>query len=205
MDHIIIAGFMGSGKGSVGRRVAEALSMTVYDTDKLVAQKMKMTSADVYAKFGDVYYRAEETFILSELLQKKERCVIVLGSGLPLLPFNAKVLKTLGRVYWLKVSKKKVIERIEKSKKYEWLKKEDKEDGITSMLKERNEAYKRIADETIDADDLSSKELADMIVAMATGQKVENSQGKTSKDTTEKAPIKKKVKKTAKKSEDKEE
>ena len=163
MNHILIIGFMGSGKGSVGRKLAEKLSIPVYDTDKMVAEKLKMTSADVYSRFGDAYYRAEETFVLSELLKKKDRCVIVLGSALPLMKSNDKLLKALGRIYWLKISKKTVLERLEKSKKHEWLKKDNSENLISGMFKERNEAYERIADVTVDVDQMLTKDAASFI------------------------------------------
>lgn len=167
MNHIIIIGFMGSGKGSVGRKVAEALSLPLYDTDKMVAEKLKMSSADVYTRFGDRFYRAEETYVLSELLKKNERAVIVLGSALPLCRFNDRLLQALGSIYWLKISKKTVLERIAKSKKHDWLKKENIADTIGSMLKERNEAYERIADVTLEADEHSVKELCRQITEEA--------------------------------------
>ncbi|MDO4479126.1 MAG: shikimate kinase [Lachnospiraceae bacterium] len=165
MNHIILTGFMGSGKGAVAKGIAEALKLPIYDVDKMVGEKLKMSAADVYSRFGDVYARAEETFILGELLQKKERGVIVLGSALPLMTINDTILKALGKVYWLKISKKTAVAAAQENN-LEWVK-GDIADVIGKMLKERDAAYKRISDVVMDADAKTREEIIWDIVLKA--------------------------------------
>ena len=52
MDHIIIEGFIGSGKGAVARGVGKKLELPVVDVDRRVADRLKMTTAEIYDRFG---------------------------------------------------------------------------------------------------------------------------------------------------------
>ena len=60
MDHILIEGFIGCGKGAVGTKLSEEMNIPLVDTDSKVAEKMKMTPEEIYDKFGEVYFRALE-------------------------------------------------------------------------------------------------------------------------------------------------
>ena len=63
MNHIIIEGFMGSGKSVVGKKLAKDMGLPLIDIDDKIAKKLKMTSSDIYDRFGEPYYRAMETFM----------------------------------------------------------------------------------------------------------------------------------------------
>lgn len=159
MEHIILEGFMGSGKSAVAKTIAREMELPLIDIDKQVEARLKMRTTEVYERFGDAYYRAVETLILNELLSVREKSVIVLGSGLALMPQNASYLKKLGRVYYLKVSRQLVIERLSKGEKHSWLRSGDFEDHVTRMLKEREPAYRKVADFTIAVDGKKTAEI----------------------------------------------
>ena len=167
MDHIILEGFVGCGKGAVGKKVAKDLDLPFIEVDKLVSDKLKMTPADIYDRFGEEYFRALETVVLSELKEREGRCVIILGSGLPLYEHNDPYLEDLGRVYWLKLSKEQLVQKIKKSKKHDWLRDEDSNVRIGEILKEREAAYDRVASETIEADGMSVNEAAQAVIDLA--------------------------------------
>ena len=61
MKNIILIGFMGCGKTSVGKRLAEALNMEFLDTDELIEQKQQKSISDIFAKEGDAAFRTMET------------------------------------------------------------------------------------------------------------------------------------------------
>ena len=159
MNHIIIEGFMGSGKSAIAKALAKELELPLIDIDKQVEARLRMRTTEVYDRFGDVYYRAMETLILNELQSTRERSVIVLGSGLALMPQNAPYLKELGRVYYLKAGRQLVIERLSKGEKHSWLRANDFEEHVTRMLKEREPAYKKVADCTIEVDGKKTAEI----------------------------------------------
>ena len=164
MNHIILEGFMGSGKSAVAKALAKEMNLPLIDIDKQVESRLKMRTTEVYDRFGDVYYRAMETLILDELQSVEERSVIVLGSGLALMPQNAPYLKNLGKVYYLKVSKQLVVERLSKGEKHSWLRAGDFEEHVSRMLKEREPAYKKVADYTIKVDGKKTAEIVQEII-----------------------------------------
>ena len=53
MNHIVIIGFMGSGKTRVGKRLANDLNMPFVDVDKAIVKKMGMSIKEIYQRFGE--------------------------------------------------------------------------------------------------------------------------------------------------------
>ena len=174
MNHIILEGFMGSGKSAVAKALAKELDLPLIDIDKQVESRLKMRTTEVYDRFGDVYYRAMETLILDELQSVQDRCVIVLGSGLALMPQNAPYLKKLGREYYLKVSRQLVVERLSKGEKHSWLRAGDFEEHVSRMLKEREPAYRKVADCTIIVDGKKTADIVQEIIAEENKNSEEN-------------------------------
>lgn len=165
MNHIIIEGFIGSGKGAVGRALGRKMGMSVIDLDKRVSARMKMTVADIYQRFGEVYYRAMETLVLKEMSEdaKAAPCIIVLGSGAAVMPQNSQYLKKLGRVYYLRMRPDTLWKNMKKSKKHGWIQKDTWDEQVERLYQEREPSYATVADEIIDADGLSSEEIAGRI------------------------------------------
>ena len=124
-----------------------------------------MRTTEVYDRFGDSYYRAMETMILIELQSREERSVIVLGSGLALMPKNAGYLEKLGTVYYLKVKHDTVVAKLAKQEKHAWLRAGDLEERVSKMMKEREPAYRRIANVTVEVDGKTVDEICDEIIA----------------------------------------
>ncbi len=171
MNHILIEGFMGSGKGTVGKRLATEMGLPLIDVDKKVAERMRMTSGEIYDRFGDVYYRALETFVLTELLEEKDRSVILLGSGLPLMPQNHSYLRDLGTVYYLKADENVIFAKLERSKKRDWLaENDDVRERASKMLEEREPAYSACADHVIETGRRRSADIVAEIMRIDAGK-----------------------------------
>jgi len=164
MQHIIIEGFMGTGKSQVARGVAERLAIPFVDVDELVAEKMNLTVQDIYERFGEAYYRAEESLVISELSKLKKRSVVLLGSGALLLPKNEAYLKEAGTVYYLKAPADILAERIAASEKHVWVRSGNVEDKVKKMLKAREPGYSRAADVIFESADMTIEELIEAVV-----------------------------------------
>ena len=80
MNHIVVIGFMGSGKTRVGKRLSSDLGLTFVDVDKVIVKKMNMSVKEILQKFGEPYYRALETMTVKALIEDKERKVIELAN-----------------------------------------------------------------------------------------------------------------------------
>ena len=104
MNHIVIIGFMGSGKTRVGKRLAKDLGLPFIDVDRLIVKKMNMSVKEVFERFGEPFYRALETMAVKELSTDGERKVISVSAGLPLQEQNQKYLQNMGTIIYLKGS-----------------------------------------------------------------------------------------------------
>ncbi len=164
MDHLLIEGFIGSGKGKAAKAIAKELELTVVDIDRRIADRLKMTTAEIYDHFGEPYYRAMETLILSELTLSKKRSVIVLGSGIPMMPQNKEYLRQLGKVCYIRVKPETVIGNMRASKKHGWISEEGWKEKVMAIYQERVPSYEEAADVIVDADGKTASEIAAMIL-----------------------------------------
>lgn len=146
MNHIVIIGFMGSGKTRVGKRLAQEYGLPFIDVDRVVTKKMNLTISEIFQRFGEPYYRALETLVIKELTNDKERKVISLGSGLPIQEQNQKYLKDLGTIIYLKGSLETLKKRLEAGSSNPLLEGDDREDKIKKLLKQRDPVYAKYAD-----------------------------------------------------------
>lgn len=145
MSHIAIIGFRGSGKTRVGKRLAKDLGLSFVDVDKEIVRRMKLSSKEIYDRFGEPFYRAMETTILKELTTDKEPKVISLGAGLPMQEQNHKYLPQLGVIVYLKGSYETLRQRLIDTNS-PLLDEEGGEEKIKKLLKLRDPVYKKFAD-----------------------------------------------------------
>lgn len=145
MNHIVIIGFMGSGKTKVGKQLASNLNLEFVDVDKAITKKMNMSISELNQRFGEPYYRALETLIVKELINDTQRKVISLGAGLPIQEQNHKYLKDLGTIVYLKGSAETLIKRLENSGN-SLLESENGEEKLRKLLKQRDPVYEKFAD-----------------------------------------------------------
>lgn len=146
MNHIVIIGFMGSGKTRVGKRLAGDLHLPFVDVDKTIVKKMGLTIKEIYDRFGEPFYRALETVKIKELLEDKEQKVISLSAGCPVQEQNQKYLKNLGTVIYLNGSFETLKKRLENSGSDPLLEGDDREEKIKKLLKQRTPVYEKFAD-----------------------------------------------------------
>ena len=111
-ENLILIGFMGAGKTSVGEHFAARYQMPLIDTDKEIEAAAGMAISDIFATQGEEAFRRLETGVLEKLLEQGGRSVISVGGGLPLRAENRALLKQLGTVVYLDVLPETVMERI---------------------------------------------------------------------------------------------
>lgn len=146
MNHVVIIGFMGSGKTRVGKQLSRDLELPFIDLEKLIVKKMNLSVREMFERFGDPFYRALETVALKELIKDTERKVISLGAGAPLQEQNEKYIRELGTVVYLKGSLDTLRKRLENSRKDPLLDGDDRDEKIKKLLKQRDPVYKKFAD-----------------------------------------------------------
>jgi shikimate kinase len=99
-DNVVLVGFMGAGKSSVGRLLARRLGRCFVETDDMITAKEGRSIPEIFATEGEAYFRAAEDEALA-LLPLKRGDVIATGGGLPCRDGRSGALRSLGTVVWL--------------------------------------------------------------------------------------------------------
>lgn len=163
-DNIILIGFMGAGKSTVGKQLAKRLGFRFMDTDEAIEKKAGKRISEIFAEEGEKSFRKKEGELLSELLAKTEKTVISTGGGLPMEEKNGRYLRELGFVVYLDVTKETVLERLKKDTRRPLLQGEDKEKRVEELLSFRQPIYEYTAHITIDTNQRNFDEIIDDIV-----------------------------------------
>lgn len=152
MRNVILIGFMGSGKTTVGLRLSYRLRRSVIDTDKEIEREEKRTISEIFATDGEGYFRDKETACLRKLLGNAGNHIISVGGGLPLREENRKLLHELGQVFYLQASAETIYERVKHDTTRPLLQGDDPQTKIRTMLAERDGYYRDAADVVINVD-----------------------------------------------------
>ncbi|GAB6072554.1 shikimate kinase [Venenivibrio stagnispumantis] len=110
MKNIFLIGFMGSGKSTIGRLLAEKLNMKFIDIDKEIEKKEGKSIKDIFKEKGESYFRELERKEI-ELFSEKSGYVVSTGGGLGANKDNMEKMKKNGIVIWLDVSLEEVLKR----------------------------------------------------------------------------------------------
>ena len=161
--HLILIGFMGSGKSTVGKALAKELNLTFVDTDKLIEQKQGMSISNIFKRLGEEVFRQMETELLMELKKETKPLLISTGGGLPLKDGNACLLKNMGLVVFLDVNKYTVIKRLKKDTTRPLLQGDNVEEKVEALLKKREPKYREAADIMLDVNGCTIDEIVQQI------------------------------------------
>jgi shikimate kinase len=160
--NIALIGFMGTGKTSVGRLVAEQLHFHYLDTDEMIQSATGKTIADIFSTCGEPAFRALEEKTVQELATKTQT-VISAGGGLPVAPQNLTSLKTHALVVCLWASPAKIWERVRNQTHRPLLHDPDPQKKIRELLAVREPFYKQ-ADILLNTELRSLREVAQQVV-----------------------------------------
>jgi shikimate kinase len=80
---IVLVGYMGSGKTSVGKELAKISSVMFVDLDHEIEKSEKMTVTQIFHSKGAIYFRKKEKIVLEEMINSKNSMVLSLGGGTP--------------------------------------------------------------------------------------------------------------------------
>lgn len=162
-DNLILIGYMGCGKSSVGVKLSYRLKRTLIDTDKWIENKQNMTIAEIFASEGEEAFRRMETDCLKELIKCADKQIISVGGGLPIKEENHELLRQLGRVIYLKVTPETVYERLKGDTTRPLLQVEDPMKKIREMLDIRGPVYEKCADVVIEVSHKSFVQIVEEI------------------------------------------
>ena len=146
---VVLIGFMGSGKSSIGRLLAKERKTFFLDTDAMIESSEGKTISQIFEEEGEEYFRALEDETVAWLNENVSKAIISAGGGMLV---YCKALKELGTVVYLKVPFKTILSRMsptELEKRPLFKNPQEAEE----LYNKRNAIYEELADVIIDADD----------------------------------------------------
>ena len=162
LRNLTLIGFMGTGKSSVGRLVADQLHFTFLDTDAVIEARAGASIEDIFKQHGEPVFRDWEGRIVTEL-GRRSRTVISTGGGLPANDTNLSSLKTHSLVVCLWASPEKIFQRVRHQSHRPLLNETDPLAKIRQLLAVR-EPYYRQADILVNTEFRSLREVAQQVL-----------------------------------------
>ncbi len=161
---IFLVGFMGCGKSTKAKQLANLLDCPVVDIDAVIVEQEGMSINDYFAANGEAGFRALERKVL-HTYPYPETCIIATGGGLPCFFDNMEWMKAHGRVVYLEMTPSQLVSRLVKREKRPLIKDMDDEQllaFITEKLEERKPFYTK-AQYVVNAFDLDPKALLEQV------------------------------------------
>ncbi len=159
-NNIILIGFMGCGKSSIGKRLAQNFEYSFVDTDLEIQNLCGMSVNDIFDKYGEDYFRKLERNYC-KLCAVNDGYIIATGGGVVKDETNVLNLKINGSVVYLKCGAEKIYKNIKNDATRPLLNEtEDKFSLISSLMSEREPLYDKYADFIIDITDMRLEESA---------------------------------------------
>jgi shikimate kinase len=168
MSHIFLVGFMGAGKTTVARLLAERLGRPSIDVDDLIGAEAGRSVRDIFDDEGELAFRALESAALLSL-ESAEPSVIACGGGIVLSDANRSTLKRLGCVVYLKVSAGETLARVGSDGTRPLLSGPGGVLAATRLLEAREALYAAVADISVDTVGLTAEQVADKVAAAIEG------------------------------------
>ncbi len=159
-NNVLMIGFMGSGKTSVGRELARMLGFRFVDTDEEVIRAAGGREvSQIFEEEGEAAFREREARIL-QMLAGEKNLVISTGGGLPVRDENRRLMETMGLVVWLDATREAILHRVAGNQNRPLLRGDNVEEEVSRMLTERRPIYEALAELRIETDGLSVGDVA---------------------------------------------
>ncbi len=162
--NISLIGFMGSGKSTVGKILAEKLRLLFIDLDKVIELDQEKEISDIFKIYGEKYFRELETRVIKKIYKNKN-CVFACGGGVVKRKENMDLISENSLVVYLNVSTGDLIYRLKEAKGRPLIDVKNKEESIERMMKERDALYRKYAHIIINNDNDNSDQTSDKILA----------------------------------------
>ena len=163
MPHVVLTGFMASGKTAVGKRLARRLGYDFVDTDDVIEKKAGCSIAQLFTRGGEAAFRQLERETVAALSFERAT-VIATGGGTFMDPDNRAALHRLGPVVCLVTSPEIILERVSRSDKRPLAQGADAAERLRKLYEARLPSY-RLADVMVETDGLSVEQAAARVAA----------------------------------------
>ena len=170
MNNYVLIGFMGCGKTTIGKKLADRTGMEQLDTDALIVRKAGMPVTEIFHREGEQGFRLREARLLEGLVRSgRENVVYSTGGGIVMQEENRNLLHRLGTVVLLEITPEEVIRRLGKDTTRPLLQGEDRMRKVRMLMARRRTAYESCADLRIEVSGKTPEEIMEEILQSPQG------------------------------------
>lgn len=163
--HIILIGFMGTGKSTLGAEIARLSQLSFIDLDEEIERKEGVRIAEIFTAFGESYFRRVESELLRNLLTNHRKpIVLATGGGAVLREENRQLMRDHGFIVRTEAARDEIIRRLQHEQERRPLLMGDLEERIDQLLRERLHAY-NFVDLTIHTDQMGIRDAAEKVLS----------------------------------------
>lgn len=169
---IVLVGYMGSGKSTIGRLLSKKLNINFIDLDDYIERQLEKSISTIFEEHGEIYFRKMEHNFVKELMNKKDSFILSTGGGTPCYSQNMEVINAKStNVFYLKLSIAALVERLTLEKEHRPLIKNietaEMPEFIGKHLFERSFYYQQ-ATNSISCDNKTPDQVVDEIIGRLT-------------------------------------
>ena len=165
--NILLVGYRGTGKSTLGKRLADVLDMNFIDMDRIMIHDAGCSISRIVEEHGWPHFRELEKILLLRLAQAKGQ-VIATGGGVVLDAENRTLLLQMGIAIWLKANPDAIMKRLQQDKEGSAQRPPFSDRNLweetAAVLKERTPFYKGVSEVEVDTSNLDIGECVDEIV-----------------------------------------
>lgn len=166
---IVLVGYMGSGKSTIGKEISKIVGISFYDLDEVIEKKEQKSIKNIFETKGEIYFRKIEHEILNDFLESNDSFILALGGGTPCYANNHVFLQNKDiSSFYLKMSVEALVSRLKNEKEKRPiianLSNEDLDEFVRKHLFDRNYYYLQ-SKHIISTENKSVKEISDEIIA----------------------------------------
>lgn len=165
MQNVILIGFMGSGKSTIGKLLAQQLKLNWIDMDIEIEKAEGTTIKEIFEQKGEEYFRQLETDHLKKFINKENK-VISTGGGVVLKEENRSLLKEIGTVIFLHADCEQIIENLKDDNKRPLLSEDNIEEKVIKLLDQREANYLSASNIIIQTTGKNIESVVDEIISL---------------------------------------
>jgi shikimate kinase len=165
---VVLVGLMGVGKSSIGRRLASLLHMPFFDADDEIESAAQMSIAEIFAQFGEGYFRDGERRVISRLMdQPGTKRVIATGGGAFVNPVTRAMILSKGIAVWLDSDLDVLVDRVGRKNTRPLLQNGNPREILARLKSEREPAYAEAPIHVMSSSGPQSRTVAEVLKGIA--------------------------------------
>lgn len=161
--HLILIGYRGVGKTTIGKLLHEMLNLPFYDSDDEIVKRSGLTIPQLFDLYGEDYFRLLEETVIHDLCNMKEKIILSTGGGAVLSEKNRTELSINGTIFYLYCDEEVIFQRINEDANRPALTDKNLKEEIHFVLEQRLPLYSSIKDFEIDSSATTPEEITQLI------------------------------------------